>query len=144
MYLGNEKKLQRSILCGREDYANQRQADLDPIVQFSIYPLSTKDQWMAPWESGSIRQKNTKTRQFIQKDDGLIWFSILSYSHSLLLNWLIIEGREKAIKSILTEIPNWNYCFLGLDVYNKLQSVWCYTVPPPAVCVDAQVDKDLL
>ncbi|XP_023337454.1 MAGUK p55 subfamily member 5 [Eurytemora carolleeae] len=27
---------------------------------------------------------------------------------------------------------------IGLDVYNKLQSVWCYTVPPPAVCVDAQ------
>ena len=30
-------------------------------------------------------------------------------------------------------------CTTGLDVYNKLQSVWCYTVPPPAVCVDAQV-----
>merc|ERR1740128_630358 len=27
---------------------------------------------------------------------------------------------------------------IGLDVYNKLQSVWCYNVPPPAVCVDAQ------
>ena len=32
-------------------------------------------------------------------------------------------------------------CTLGLDVYNKLQSVWCYTVPPPAVCVDAQVSS---
>ncbi len=26
-------------------------------------------------------------------------------------------------------------------MYNKLQSVWCYTVPPPAVCVDAQVSS---
>ena len=32
-------------------------------------------------------------------------------------------------------------CTTGLDVYNKLQSVWCYTVPPPAVCVDAQVSS---
>jgi len=26
----------------------------------------------------------------------------------------------------------------GLDMYNKLQSVWCYSVPPPAICTDSQ------
>jgi len=27
---------------------------------------------------------------------------------------------------------------IGLDVYNKLQSAWCYSAPPAAVCYDAQ------
>merc|ERR1719427_1283107 len=25
-----------------------------------------------------------------------------------------------------------------MDLYSKIQSAWCYTVPPPAVCIDAQ------
>merc|ERR1719193_885737 len=38
----------------------------------------------------------------------------------------------------VAELVQTNEFELGLDFFNKLQSVWCYSVPPPAVCVDAQ------
>ena len=36
----------------------------------------------------------------------------------------------------LTQTPEFE---VGMELYNKIEAAWCYTVPPPAVCIDAQV-----
>jgi len=35
----------------------------------------------------------------------------------------------------LTQTPEFE---VGLELYNSIESAWCYSVPPPAVCIDAQ------
>lgn len=38
----------------------------------------------------------------------------------------------------VAELTQTNEFEVGMDLYSKIQSAWCYTVPPPAVCIDAQ------